>query len=179
MKLTNTLSRITILVMVAFALVLGPQIAAAEAPEPQSIVVSLKADPTKAEGIEAACVSLTIATFLGKYGGADVTLFPTLDGVLVANREVLDILALNPQRLCQTPPPEQGGYGVLPLRDLVAKFLDEGEGGGKIYVCPLCWNSRFGPADAEGHHPLLVDDENVLVTSPIGMFLMADKVIDY
>jgi predicted peroxiredoxin len=133
----------------------------------QSVVVSLKQDPASEAGFEAACVALQMATLL-QMNGAEVTLFATLGGARIADQALL----ARDVRTCDT------ASGEVPLRNLVAGFINAGGGTDRILMCPLCWGSRYGfePAAMEN----FVDGAYMGdAASMASVFLAADKILDF
>ncbi len=111
-------------------------------PPPQNIVISLQADPLKDQ--EPACVVLQLGTGLIVNGGAHVTIFATLDGVGIANSEVMESPQLLKARSKYCTRVDKVGKFMdpLPLPDILDSYL--GAGGEILAACPLCWVDRFG-----------------------------------
>jgi predicted peroxiredoxin len=171
--------------ILAAALVAAPFLGAValadELPTPQNIVISLQSDPLKDQ--EPACVVLQLGTALIKQGGAHVTIFATLDGVGIANSEVMESPQLLKARSKYCTRVDQNGNFLdpLPLPDILDSYL---AAGGEILACPLCWVDRFGElshssADLIVYYANGVATDHVYFDSPVGLFLAADKVIDY
>ena len=161
----------------------------------ESVVVSIKSSPlmeeeqegetvlvADEEGTEAACVAVQIGmnllmselkNCLGETTAVvtpadEVLLFLTLGGVTAVGP---DIGAVEPAPMCTTP------CGPVPLTALIDNFA--GMEGSEVIVCPLCWNTRYGPCtDEEG----AVCPTHGEVADGVGihdLFLYADKVIDF
>jgi sulfur relay (sulfurtransferase) complex TusBCD TusD component (DsrE family) len=136
--------------------------------EEQSIAISLKQDLFTEKGYEAACISLQLGIMLAKQG-ATVTLFPSLDGVAIANALQLAYVDVFAEEIgewqCTT------SNGPAPLGNIVTSFVAEG---GSMLVCPLCWNSRYG------ENAVLVEGASVGATATLAeLFLGADKILDF
>ena len=150
---------------------------------PQKIVISLQSDPLKNQ--EPACVALQLGMAMlmsrspSTAGDNDdeVTIFATLDGVGIANAEVMASPQLMnaPSKFCKTV--NQGGVlqDPVPLPKVLENYL---LAGGKILACPLCWVIKFGDL-AQSMEDLYPSDGQVYIDSPVPLFLFADKVIDY
>ena len=125
---------------------------------PQDIVISLKLNPMSQP--EAACLSVTLARALkGGDPSANVTLFPTLDGVALGDSTVV-----NSRRFkCNTP------WGEISLQENLEAFLSGDPN--NMVVCPLCWTERYGDQ---------LPDYGVLNPAAVGALLLnAEKVIDF
>ena len=125
---------------------------------PQDIVISLKLNPMSQP--EAACLSVTLARALkGGDPSANVTLFPTLDGVALGDSRVV-----NSRRFkCNTP------WGEISLQENLEAFLSGDPN--NMVVCPLCWTERYGYQQP---------DYGVLNPAAVGALLLnAEKVIDF
>ena len=125
---------------------------------PQDIVISLKLNPMSQP--EAACLSVTLARALkGGDPSANVTLFPTLDGVALGDSRVV-----NSRRFkCNTP------WGEISLQENLEAFLSGDPN--NMVVCPLCWTERYGDQQP---------DYGVLNPAAVGALLLnAEKVIDF
>lgn len=157
----------------------------------QDIVITLKQDPRA--NPEAACLAVTLARSLrGDFSppeapptGANVTLFPTLDGVVIGDARVVSRLArecpsrglrcAKPRSRCATP------EGVISLEENLEDFLcdsgdrdqcPDGPNPDNLVECPLCWVERYGDA--------VKPDYGVLNPQAVGAVLLnADKVIDF
>ena len=148
---------------------------------PQKIVISLQSDPLKVQ--EPACVALQLGTAMLKSrtpeSGPDdeVTIFATLDGVGIANAEVMASPQLMnaPSKFCKTVNQSGELQDPVPLPKVLENYLDAG---GKILACPLCWVIKFGDL-AQSMEDLYPSDGQVYIDSPVPLFLEADKVIDY
>ena len=174
--------------ILAAALVAAPFLGAValadELPTPQNIVMSLQSDPLKDQ--EPACVVLQLGTALlnsEQEPKPNVTIFATLDGVGIANSEVMESPELLKARskYCTRVNREGKFVDPLPLPNILYSYL---EAGGEILACPLCWVDRFGelPDSAADLFVYYVDGaptQQVYIDSPVGLFLAADKVIDY
>jgi hypothetical protein len=144
------------------------------AQEPQNIVISLQADPLKHQ--EPACVVLQLGTRLIVDGGANVTIFATLDGVGIANTNVMGSRQLlrAPSKYCTRVNQFGEFMDPVPLPDVLNSYL---LAGGEILACPLCWVDRFGElSDSQAD---LNPSPQVYIDSPVNLFIEADKVIDY
>lgn len=134
----------------------------------ENIVVSLQTSPFL--NAEPACVGIQIATnLLSDVGGqatpaSSVTLFVTLQGVD----------AVSPRMELPDPQPVElyctAGAEDKVLPEVINDFVNAG---GKILVCPLCWNTRY-----RGEQPLFGAEVGDPVTVH-NLFLQADKVIDF
>lgn len=151
-------------------------LAAAQQQEQQRIVMTLQVDPLSDQ--EPACVALQLGTLLLSQG-ADVTLFPTLDGVGIGNANVLAALHKAPSEKADC----LSGEGLTPLPSIVDGFL---KAGGTMVVCPLCWTSRYGTLEENSIDQLIQgetsDDMRVRLGDPLSigdLFMNADKVIDF
>jgi hypothetical protein len=148
---------------------------------PQKIVISLQSDPLKIQ--EPACVALQLGTAILKSrspeGDIDdeVTIFATLDGVGIANVEVMASPQLMnaPSKFCKTVNQLGELQDPVPLPQVLQNYL---VAGGKILACPLCWVIKFGDL-AQSMGDLITYDGQVYIDSPVPLFLYADKVIDY
>ena len=154
------------------------------ADQKETIVVSLKTDPTSGESIEEireaaepACIALQIGTNLLKdmvmvgdnnvpVTPADsVTLFTTLGGVQLVNPDEEKQAILDDETVCFAPYP--GGL-FQSLNQLLDKFVNNG---GEIVVCPLCAITRGIMPEPPATMGNAEDIHN--------LFLYADKVIDF
>jgi len=133
--------------------------------QPQDIVVSLKLNPKSHP--EAACLSITIARNLrGDFSPpgappteANVTLFPTLDGVALGDDKVVS----SPRFECVTP------EGFLTLAENLDAFIDGNPA--NMVICPICWSERYGTA---------LPDYGVLNPPAVNRILLnAEKIIDF
>jgi len=125
---------------------------------PQDIVISLKLDPMAHP--EAACLSVTMARSL-RMGdpSANVTLFPTLDGVAMGDSQVVTSRRFR----CNTP------WGELSLQENLEAFLAGNPN--NMVICPLCWSDRYGDQ---------LPDYGVLNPPAVGAVLLnAEKIIDF
>ena len=140
----------------------------------QDIVVTLKSNPMS--NPEMACLAVTFARSLS--GGANVTLFVTLDGVSLAD----DSVVRSRRFKCDTPD------GEISLKENLEAFLadqafpaDEvfpDENDNNMVVCPLCWISRYG--DELPDYGVLPGSEDGTPREAIGkMMLDADKILDF
>ena len=122
----------------------------------QDIVISLKLNPMSQP--EAACLSVTMANAL-KDGGANVTLFPTLDGVALGDSKVVSSRRFK----CNT------SSGEITLQENLDNFLDGDPN--NMVICPLCWTERYGDQQP---------DYGVLDSQAVGALLLnAEKIIDF
>jgi len=122
---------------------------------PQDIVITLKLNPMSQP--EAACLSVTLARSLK--GGANVTLFPTLDGVALGDSKVVSSRRFK----CNTP------WGEISLQENLDAFLDGNPD--NMVICPLCWTERYGDQQP---------DYGVLDSQAVGALLLnAEKIIDF
>lgn len=148
--------------------------ASSTAGDPQDVVISLKQNPRA--NAEAACLAVTLARSLrGDFSGgagstnANVTLFPTLDGVEIGDAQIVS----SPRFQCTTP------EGAISLEENLQDFLsDSGDRDNddfnmnNLVVCPICWGERYG----EGVMP----DYGVLNPQAVGAVLLnAEKVFDF
>jgi len=143
---------------------------------PQDVVISPKQNPrSKAE---ATCLSVTLARSLrGDFSppeappsNANVTLFPTLEGVRLGNARVVSRKRIK----CTTP------EGVISLQENLEDFLcDDGDRDvcpdglnmNNMVICPICWAERYGDA---------MPDYGVLNPAAVGKVLLdAEKVFDF
>ena len=136
-------------------------------PPPQSIVVTLKQDPATEDGHEAACVAVQLSMLL-QMNGADVTLFVTLGGARLADKDLLE----RDIRTCTT------SQGEAPLSGLVNNFIAVGGGADRILICPLCWGGRYGFEESAMANIV----EGAYMGNAASMaetFLGADKILDF
>ena len=109
---------------------------------------------------EAACLSVILARTL-KAGDptANVTLFPTLDGVALGDSKVVSSRRFR----CNTP------GGEISLEENLEAFLAGNPN--NMVICPLCWIERYGDQEP---------DYGVLDSNAVGALLLnAEKVIDF
>ncbi len=164
----------------------------------ESVVVAIKSSPVMEvvgededvfwevdeAGTETACVAIQIGmnllmpelqdcqgnTVADMSPSADeVKLFLTLEGVRVVGP---DIFEADPLPMCTTP------CGPKPLTGLLNAFASMP--GSDVVVCPLCWNTRYGPCDPDD--PETTCPNVGEVAGGVGihdLFLYADKVIDF
>lgn len=153
----------------------------------QDIVISLKLNPRS--NAKAACLAVTLARSLrGDFPdpstdarpetGANVTLFPTLDGVALGDAHVV----WNPRFECMTP------EGMISLEGNLQLFLcDAGTADdcdipddlnmNNMVICPLCWIDRYGYVDESTP---VMPDYGVLNGNAVGKVLLgAEKVFDF
>ena len=125
---------------------------------PQDIVITFKLDPMSQP--EAACLSVTLARSLrGGDPSANVTLFPTLDGVALGDSKVVGSRRFK----CNTP------WGEITLQENLDAFISGNPN--NMVICPLCWTERYGDQPP---------DYGVLDSSAVGALLLnAEKVIDF
>jgi predicted peroxiredoxin len=135
--------------------------------DPQDIVVSLKSDPMA--NAEMACLAVTFARSLS--GGANVTLFVTLDGVTLGDESVVKRRRFK----CDTP------WGEISLKENLEAFIDDNDN--NMVVCPLCWISRYGDEELPEYgvlpgstHPELGPIDPMAIGK---MMLDADKILDF
>jgi hypothetical protein len=156
----------------------GP-VALAEDPPPQNIVISLQSDPLTDQ--EPACVALQLGAGLIR-AGAKVTIFATLDGVGIANADVMGSpqLARAPSKFCKAFD-EEGVLRSVPLPTVLDNYLaahvKNSTIPGEILACQLCWVIKFG--DLTDSKDDKIDNDQISIGSPIELFMTADKVIDY
>jgi len=122
------------------------------------IVVTLKANPTS--NAEQACLAVTLARVLQTQ--TNVTLFPTLDGVALADASVVRLRRFK----CETP------FGRVTLKENLEAFLEGNPN--NMVICPLCYTARYG--DEPPDYGFLPPPGNPAV---VQMFLDAAKVIDF
>jgi hypothetical protein len=124
----------------------------------QDIVISLKLNPMSQP--EAACLSVTLARSLRDGDqSANVTLFPTLDGVALGDSKVVSSRRFK----CNTP------WGEISLQENLEEFLSGNPN--NMVICPLCWTERYGDQ---------LPDYGVLNPPAVGALLLnAEKVIDF
>ncbi len=164
----------------------------------ESVVVAIKSSPVvevedeygevswqaDEAGTEAACVAIQIGmnllmselkgcdgSFLADMSPAagEVKLFLTLDGVRLDGPDILDAVDTP---MCTTP------CGQVPLTGLLNAFASMP--GSDVIVCPLCWNTRYGPCDREDPESTCPNVGDVAGGVGIhDLFLYADKVIDF
>jgi hypothetical protein len=124
---------------------------------PQDIVITLKLNPMSQP--EAACLSVTLARSLSGDLSANVTLFPTLDGVALGDSAVVSSRRFK----CNTP------WGEISLQENLEAFINGNPN--NMVICPLCWTERYGEQ---------LPDYGVLDSSAVGALLLnAEKVIDF
>jgi hypothetical protein len=91
--------------------------------------------------------------------GANVTLFPTLDGVALGNSTEVSSRRFK----CNTP------WGEITLQENLDAFISGNPN--NMVICPLCWTERYGNQ---------LPDYGVLDSSAVGALLLnAEKVIDF
>ncbi|MDX2505228.1 MAG: hypothetical protein QNL62_12245 [Gammaproteobacteria bacterium] len=125
----------------------------------QDIVISLKSDPKREP--EEACLAVTFARSLS--GGANVTLFVTLDGVTLADNDVIKKRRLK----CDTP------WGEISLKENLIAFLDDNDN--NMVVCPLCWDSRYDDDELPDYGFLPPEGSTAIGK----MMFDADKILDF
>ena len=130
----------------------------------QDIVISLKSNPMS--HLEQACLAVTFARSLS--GGANVTLFVTLDGVSLADKQDA---VFSDNFLCTTP------WGEITLKENLETFLDHNDD--NLVVCPICWKSRYGDKKQPIYGVLPGITANVPGTAIGKMMLDADKILDF
>lgn len=140
-----------------------PLLASKIAKKGQDIVISFQRNPV--EEAEAACLAVTLARSLTQ-AGANVTLFPTLDGAHLGNVDVVESV----EELCMTP------WGQYTLQENLEAFLSSSPDAEELdmmdnmLVCPLCWGARY---------PDQVPDYGVLNPPAVGALLLgAEKIFD-
>lgn len=142
---------------------------------PQDIVVTLKTNPRK--NPEAACLAVTFAR-MSQMGGANVTLFPTLDGVALGNKKV--VAGKRHRHFKCSVPTTMEPDGEISLKDNLNAFLAGNSD--NMVICSLCWVERYG--DKPPDYGILPPE----CTSPgipfecmaiMKMTLDADKVFDF
>jgi hypothetical protein len=109
-------------------------------------------------------------------GGADVTIFATLDGVGIANADVMGSPQFSraPSKFCKTVNSTGQVQDPVPLPTVLQNYLNAG---GSILACPLCWVITSGDLPGSAADPIKSDQ--VHIRSPIPLFMGADKVVDY
>jgi hypothetical protein len=127
-----------------------------QAGQPQDIVISFKQNPMSEP--EAVCLNVTLARSLS--GAANVTLFPTLDGVALGDEKIVSSRRFK----CKTP-----WEGEISLQENLELFLNGNPN--NMVICPLCWQERYGDQ---------LPDYGVLNPPAVGALLLgAEKVIDF
>jgi len=98
------------------------------AEQPQQIVISLQSDPLTNQ--EPACVVLQLGTGLIVNGGADVTIFATLDGVGIANADVMESpqLLRAASKYCKTVDKYGQLQDPVPRPQILQNYLEAGGG---------------------------------------------------
>ena len=130
----------------------------------QDIIISLQSNPMTDP--ERACLAVTFARML-KGGGANVTLFVTLDGVSLADDSVVS----SPRFKCDIPEPFPEDEEVISLEENLGKFLGpDPKGNPDMVVCPLCWKSRYGSE---------VPDNGTKAANIQTMIFNAEKILDF
>ena len=132
----------------------------------QDIVITLKSNPMS--NAEMACLAVTFARSLS--GGANVTLFVTLDGVSLAD----DSVASSRRFKCDFPK-EDGDIVEISLKENLEEFIAGNDN--NMVVCPLCWISRYG--DELPDYGVLPGAEGVDSKAIGKMMLDADKILDF
>jgi hypothetical protein len=122
------------------------------------VVVTLSENP--ASNAERACLAVTLARVLQTQ--TNVTLFPTLDGVALADASVVRLKRFR----CETP------FGTISLKENLEAFLAGNPH--NMVICPLCYTARYGD-EAPGYGYLPPPGDPAVVQ----MFLSAAKVIDF
>ena len=130
----------------------------------QDIVISLKANPMS--HLEQACLAVTFSRSLS--GGANVTLFVTLDGVSLADKKDA---VFSDNFMCTTP------WGKITLKENLETFLDKNDD--NMVVCPICWIERYGDKTQPIYGVLPGITANVPGTAIGKMMLDADKILDF
>jgi sulfur relay (sulfurtransferase) complex TusBCD TusD component (DsrE family) len=130
----------------------------------QDIVISLKANPMS--HLEQACLAVTFARSLS--GGANVTLFVTLDGVSLADKKDA---VFSDNFVCTTP------WGKITLKENLETFLDKNDD--NMVVCPICWKERYADKTQPIYGVLPGITPNVPGTAIGKMMLDADKILDF
>jgi hypothetical protein len=102
---------------------------------------------------------VTVQSLTVGVSSANVTLFPTLDGVALGDSTVV-----NSRRFkCNTP------WGEITLQENLEAFL--GGNPNNMVICPLCWAERYGDQPP---------DYGVLNPPAVGAVLLnAEKIIDF
>lgn len=105
-------------------------------------------------------------------GGANVTLFVTLDGVSLADESVVSSRRFK----CETP------WGEISLLENLEAFLFDVDMNmmnmNNMVVCPLCWKSRYG--DESPDYGILPGPPGTPTSIMIGkMILDAEKILDF
>ena len=134
----------------------------------QDIVITLKSNPMA--NIEEACLSVTFARMLSGNSANNVTLFVTLDGVSLADKQ-----DQAHKLMCTTP---SSMSGEITLGDNLEAFL--GNGGGKkdnMVVCPLCWGARYPGKKPD--YGVLPGQDGVPGNAIGTMMGNADKILDF
>ena len=123
----------------------------------QDIVISFKDNPMSHP--EEACLVVTLARSLSGDPTANLTLFPTLDGVALGDEKVVSSRRFK----CNTP------WGEISLQENLEAFLADNPN--NMVICPLCWAERYGAQQP---------DYGVLNPPAVGALLLgAEKVIDF
>lgn len=142
------------------------------AANPQDIVITLKSSPMTHP--EQACLAVTFARMLSKSNNElnNVTLFVTLDGVQLADKDSAIFSDANMFE-CTTP------WGLTSLKDNLLAYLGSPSNNNyDMVVCPICWKERYGTkAPQYGFIPPPPPDPK---SAAIGkMILNADKILDF
>lgn len=150
----------------------GDDVGGNSASIPQDIVVTLKSNPMA--NIEEACLAVTFARMLSGQPGHNVTLFVTLDGVSLADRQDRAL-----HLMCAVPPAmDTDGVvdGALSLRDNLMSFLGSGiDNYNNLVVCPICWGARYDEGPDFGVLPGKTAPANAIGT----MMGNAEKILDF
>ena len=108
---------------------------------------------------------------------ANVTIFPTLDGVVLGVEKIVS----NPKFKCDVPlafPPNDDD-GVISLEENLRWFLAPFDGetlrDENLLICPLCWSNRYG---SELPDYGLLPGANAPGNAIGDLLLNADKFID-
>lgn len=163
---SNILKVLTLLFVLSITIISQ----AAFASEENNFIVSINSNLYDVKGYEAGCVAVKAGLLLID-NDATVTLFPSLDGVEIANKTQLSYIdAVNNivyKYYCKT------SSGPETLGKLIADFT---EAGGTIIACPLSWNTRYGEDNAGE----LIDGASIgTATSIADMFMKAEKIIPF
>ena len=134
--------------------------------DPQDIVITMKSNPMSHP--EMACLAVTFARSLS--GGANVTLFVTLDGVSLADDSVV-----SSRRFKCDFPGQDGEILEISLKENLEEFI--GGNDNNMVVCPLCWKSRYGEELPD--YGVLPGAEGVDPKAIGKMMLDADKILDF
>ena len=135
--------------------------------DPQDIVVSLKSNPMA--NLEEACLAVTFARMLAMNPANNVTLFVTLDGVSLGDKQDQAHLLM-----CKTP-----WDGEISLGGNLEAFLGQPNEHEHMVVCPICWKERYNAKPGYGVLPGATGAHGAPANAIGIMIGNADKILDF